>query len=36
MASWKIGSSTVCGVKKWKNKLQSFMAISESVKDLFS
>jgi hypothetical protein len=36
MASWKIGSSTVCGVKKGKDKLQSFMALSESVKDLFN
>jgi len=36
MASWKIGSSTVCGVRKWKEKLQLFTAISESVKDLCS
>ena len=33
MASYTIGSSAICDVKKWKDQLQSFMASSESVED---
>ena len=35
MASCNIGSSTVYHIKKWKDQLHSFMASSESVKDVF-
>ena len=36
MALFDTGVSTVCGIKKWKDHfLLSFMASSESVKDVF-
>jgi hypothetical protein len=35
MASYTIGSSTIYDIKKQQDHLQSFMASSESVKDVF-
>jgi len=35
MASYSFGSSTISDMKKQKDQLWSFVALSESVKDLF-